>query len=349
MTPKISIIIPVYNVEKYIHRCINSIINQTLKDIEIIIVDDKSPDTCPQICDEYGLKDKRIKVIHKAKNEGLGITRNKGIDVATGEYITFCDSDDWVDADFYKTMYFHAKSENFDAVYSEFNTKYYPNFHIILHPEKIFKNKNDIEDLMLDIIGPTPQYNSDVKFQVSVCKAIYKTELIRNYNLRFHSEKEVISEDEIFNLDFLSKAQLVKYIPLQGYYYCQNLNSLTHSYKSNLWNRYQFFFQYLIHNYKQKFSNESEFQLRMSRYVLFCIRVIIEQEITHKSSPTNIHNLLNKICNDQYINKILSSYPINKMPIRHLIFYKLIKYKKTRLLNILLKLRTISSNLYKSK
>ena len=93
--PKLSIIVPVYKVERYIERCISSLRNQTLTDIEIILVDDGSPDLCPQLCDEYAQKDSRIKVIHKA-NAGLGYARNSGLEIATGEYVAFVDSDDWL-------------------------------------------------------------------------------------------------------------------------------------------------------------------------------------------------------------------------------------------------------------
>jgi cellulose synthase/poly-beta-1,6-N-acetylglucosamine synthase-like glycosyltransferase len=92
----VSIIIPIYKVEKYIHRCIDSIINQTYKNLEIILVDDGSPDNCGLICDAYKKKDKRIKVIHK-KNGGLSEARNEGLKIASGEYIGFIDSDDWVE------------------------------------------------------------------------------------------------------------------------------------------------------------------------------------------------------------------------------------------------------------
>ena len=95
MKPKVSIIVPVYNVEKYLDRCMESLLNQTLKDIEIILVDDGSPDNCPQICDEYAKKDSRVKVVHKV-NAGLGYARNSGLDVASGEYVAFVDSDDYV-------------------------------------------------------------------------------------------------------------------------------------------------------------------------------------------------------------------------------------------------------------
>ncbi|MDI1303790.1 MAG: glycosyltransferase, partial [bacterium] len=89
----ISIIIPIYGVEKYIDKCILSVINQTYKNLEIILVDDGSPDNCPAICDQYAKKDSRIRVIHKI-NGGLSSARNSGIDIATGKYITFVDSDD---------------------------------------------------------------------------------------------------------------------------------------------------------------------------------------------------------------------------------------------------------------
>ena len=94
--PKVSIIVPIYNVERFLDRCMDSLLNQTLKDIEIIMVDDGSPDNCPQMCDEYAKNDSRVKVIHK-KNAGLGMARNSGLEIATGEYVAFVDSDDYVD------------------------------------------------------------------------------------------------------------------------------------------------------------------------------------------------------------------------------------------------------------
>ena len=107
----ISIVIPVYKVEKYLEKCIESIINQTYKNLEIIIVDDGSPDNCPQMCDEFAKSDKRIKVIHK-ENGGLSDARNAGIDIATGKYITFVDSDDYITNDYVEYMYNLIKKYN---------------------------------------------------------------------------------------------------------------------------------------------------------------------------------------------------------------------------------------------
>ena len=93
--PKISIIVPIYNVEKYLDECMLSLLNQTLKDIEIILVDDESPDNCPKMCDDYAKKDKRVIVIHK-KNGGQVSARQAGLDAAKGEYLMFLDSDDYI-------------------------------------------------------------------------------------------------------------------------------------------------------------------------------------------------------------------------------------------------------------
>lgn len=102
MSKKISVIIPVYNVEKYLRRCVDSVIAQTYENLEVILVDDGSPDGCPQICDEYANKDSRIRVIHK-KNGGLSSARNAALDSGlTGDYVTFVDSDDWIAKDYYK-------------------------------------------------------------------------------------------------------------------------------------------------------------------------------------------------------------------------------------------------------
>lgn len=111
----ISVIIPIYNVEKYLKKCIDSIINQTYKNLEIILVDDGSPDNCGKICDEYAKKDQRIRVIHK-KNGGLSDARNAGIDIAKGKYIAFVDSDDYVEKEYIEIMYKELKKNNVKIV-----------------------------------------------------------------------------------------------------------------------------------------------------------------------------------------------------------------------------------------
>ena len=114
---KVSIIVPVYKTEKYLKRCLDSLLNQTLEDIEIILVDDGSPDSAPALCDNAAKTDGRIKVIHK-KNEGLGMARNTGIDAACGKYIGFVDSDDFVKTNMYEYLYNTAVRHNADLIIS---------------------------------------------------------------------------------------------------------------------------------------------------------------------------------------------------------------------------------------
>ena len=111
----VTIVLPIYNVEKYLNRCINSIVNQTYKNLEIILVDDGSPDKCSQMCDEWEKKDTRIKVVHK-QNEGLGMARNTGIENATGDYICFFDSDDYLELTAIEKLYKLAKKTDSDIV-----------------------------------------------------------------------------------------------------------------------------------------------------------------------------------------------------------------------------------------
>ena len=117
MRPLISVIVPVYNVEKYLDRCVNSLLNQTIDNIEIILVDDGSPDLCPQMCDKYASIHSNIKVVHK-QNAGLGMACNTGLNIAVGEYVAFVDSDDWVDNNMYKQMTDIASSHEADIVFS---------------------------------------------------------------------------------------------------------------------------------------------------------------------------------------------------------------------------------------
>lgn len=111
----VSIIVPIFKVEEYLHKCIESIIGQTYKNIEIILVDDGSPDSCPGICDEYAQKDERIKVLHK-RNEGLVKARQDGLGIATGDYIQFVDGDDWIDVEFTAKMLDYIEKYNLDIV-----------------------------------------------------------------------------------------------------------------------------------------------------------------------------------------------------------------------------------------
>ena len=128
---KISIIVPVYQAEKYISKCIESIVNQTYKNLEIILIDDGSTDRSGEICDEYGKKDNRIVVVHN-KNKGVSVARNCGLDIATGDYITFVDSDDYIDLQMYSEMMKVVEKYSCDVVMCDCIKEFEKKFHLVV-------------------------------------------------------------------------------------------------------------------------------------------------------------------------------------------------------------------------
>ncbi len=166
--PLISVIVPIYNVEKYLDRCIESIVNQTYENLEIILVDDGSPDKSPKMCDEWAKKDKRIKVIHK-ENGGLSDARNSGIDIAKGEYLTFIDSDDYVEKDYVEFLYKNLIDNNADISMGKQYVRY-PDKTLNTGSEEIYiVNPHDCFDKLL--------YSED--FDVSAWAKLYKKELFK--------------------------------------------------------------------------------------------------------------------------------------------------------------------------
>ncbi len=215
---KISVIVPVYNVEEYIQQCLDSIVNQTLKEIEIICVNDGSTDNSPQILEEYAKKDKRIKIINK-KNAGLGAARNTGMEHATGEYIGFIDSDDWVDLGMFKKLYSNAKSQNSDMVMcpiyivDDSNQKLdydFPYFNLDYFNEDFYNNVF------------THKKTEDFFFRICVTSynKIYRTKFLKKINANF-PEGLIFEDNPFFYKTFLS-AKSVSLVKDFLYYYRVN-------------------------------------------------------------------------------------------------------------------------------
>ena len=331
MNPKITIIVPCYNVEKYLDRCMNSIVNQTLEDLEIILVDDKSPDQTPLLCDVWASKDSRIKVIHKERNEGLGYARNTGLEVATGEYIAFVDSDDFVDLEMMDRLYSECVKHQLDCIFSEFNVDNYPGFRIVTRPEKLYIGKEEIEELRLDIVGAEPTYISGVKYHCSSCKGLYSSKVIRNYGILFYSEREYISEDMLFNLDFLYHAEKVKIVPWQYYHYCLNNTSLSHIYRPDRWEKQLMMLDTLY--YPEKYYNTKELKLRLARTAIFYTMSAIKNE-KKNSNRTYLAclNAIKHIADNKKLNKLISDYPIMQLPLKWKIYTCALKLKCTVIL-----------------
>lgn len=215
-TPKISIIVPVYNVEKYIRRCIDSILNQTFKDFELILVDDGSPDRCGEICEEYALRDIRIKVIHK-ENGGQASARNVGLDIAQGDYIGFVDSDDWIDSDMYEILYNEIIKYQADIASCKCKHFY----------ENRKSNESKNEEILLNEYHSNEILDAhyDRKIDIAVC-----TKLINRKKIGGLKFKEgMISEDVMYSLCLYTKVESIIVINQKKYIYFHRANSTTTS------------------------------------------------------------------------------------------------------------------------
>lgn len=269
--PKVSIIVPCYGVEKYLDRCMESIVNQTLQDIEIILVDDGSPDRIPEMCDEWAKKDSRIKVVHK-ENAGLGYARNSGLEIATSEYVAFVDSDDYVDIDTYRISYEEAKKENADAVFFGINTEYVPGKWKQLTVDNPIQWKGEeVKKYMLDIIACAPHVRQERRYEMSVWHSIFKRSIIEENNIRFLSERDVASEDLPFIVDFLQKCNNVTYITNCFYHYCLNSTSLTTTFKPEKYDR----FRYLYKQLQAKVDYDEKSVQRIDRFFIGYTRIHI--------------------------------------------------------------------------
>lgn len=312
MNPKVSVIVPIYNVEKYLDRCVASIVGQTIEEIEIILVDDASPDNSPAMCDNWAERDGRIKVIHK-QNEGLGLTRNAGLKIAKGEYVAFVDSDDFVDLNMMELLYYECVNNSLDCIYSEFNVDDYPGFRVVIRPEKLYVGKSEIEELRLDIVGAEPSYISGVKYHCSSCKGLYKLDVIKSNGIRFRSERQYISEDMLFNLDFLYHSERVKIVPWQFYHYCLNGASLSHSYRPDRWEKLLLMLQVL--DDKDKYENKQELKMRLNRTAIFYTMSAINQERRRTDiSWREKRKAVKAIETEPTIVNAVRDYPINLLP-----------------------------------
>ncbi|MBQ3047621.1 MAG: glycosyltransferase [Clostridia bacterium] len=227
---KISIIVPVYKVEQYLNKCVNSIINQTYKNLEIILVDDGSPDNCPKMCDDWAKKDGRIKVIHK-QNGGVANARNVGIDSATGKYVGFVDSDDFIHPTMYEKLIDKIKKENADICACRFCNVYEDNKQ--KNVNEIFLEKLDSNNIITYLLTNTSQekqtYFESYGIMGSVCRLLIKKSSIGD--LRFENLK--ITEDLLFLLKLIKPNTKISVITDYLYYYFQRTSSAMHNFNKN--------------------------------------------------------------------------------------------------------------------
>lgn len=216
--PLISVIVPVYKVEKYLDRCVQSIVDQTYKNLEIILVDDGSPDNSPAMCDAWAEKDSRVRVIHK-ENGGAASARNAALDVIQGEYIAFTDSDDYIDVNMFSALYASIERNNSDISMCELHNVDL-NGAILDSPKLQCEHvKSESRDALVCLVEMS-----------SICYCVLYNKLYKRYlweNVRFPAYR--IYEDEAVLANIYARSKSISYVPESLYYYVQSPNSIMRS------------------------------------------------------------------------------------------------------------------------
>ena len=338
----VSIVLPIYNVERYLCRCLESVVNQTYTNLEIILVDDGSPDRCSEICEEWKDKDQRIKVIHK-ENAGLGMARNTGIENATGEYICFFDSDDFVALDTIEKCYYLAQQEASDIVVygiSRVRADGKINSTIIPHTDHITYSGKEVQDSFLpDLIAPNTATGRRTDLWISAWSSFYSMKLINRCNWKFVSEREIISED-IYSLLYLYKeVKRVSVLSEALYFYCENDGSLTHTYREDRYDKIKYFYDQCIEaasacGYGQEVKTRLSYPYLSN--TIAALKMIVSSSVASHEKKKDFY----KNVKDPHLNYVLRKYDITHESIGRKILINTIRKKWYGICYLLVKIKT---------
>lgn len=320
MEPKVSIIVPIYRVEKYLSQCVDSLLCQTLEEIEIILVDDGSPDNCGRIADEYARQDSRVKVIHQ-ENAGLSAARNTGIRAATGEYIGFVDSDDWAGPEMFRRLYDAAVRCNADIVASG---------HCDLSNGKVLVSKPhplagrtlsdhaEIMEVRKNLYGHGFNDPRVEAFPMAVWISLYQKDLIDRHSLSFEN---VLSEDTIFNLDAYRHARILTFTGDTDYCYRkEGQTSVTQTFSDEKQIKYAEFLTRLAQKAEQE--EDPECIMRSKRMAIDYCRLYVD--LVDKSGMRfgDKKQFVRRFAEDKSISRWWSGYPLKALPIQQRVFHK---------------------------
>lgn len=325
----ISIIVPVYNVEAYLPQCLDSLIGQTYKDIEIICVNDGATDGSLKILEEYAAKDDRIQVFTQ-DNQGVSAARNLAIEKAHGEWMMFVDSDDWMDLDVCEKLMAKATPDlnlSFFPYIREFNNSSEPKY-ILGNQEKTFVG-NECEELQIRLIAPIEDekiYPDKLNSFTTLWGKLYKTDIIKENKLTFVPLKEIgTGEDLLFNVQyfkFITKAIL---IPSIYYHYRKNnVTSVTKLYKADLYEKWEYLAS-LVKVEILKYGNPILEAYLHYRTALSIVGLGINETFSNNTLCKK-YNAINRILKNPNIHAALQKLPLNSLPLHWKIFFTLAKY-----------------------
>lgn len=318
----LSIVVPVYMAEKYLPKCLDSILNQTYTDVEIVLINDGSSDRSPQICDEYARKDRRVRVIHK-QNAGVAVARNTGIEAANGEYVTFVDSDDWIEPTMYAQMMAIAKQYDCDLVMCDCVKEHHDRSEIYTH--EIRSGFYDKTALMTEYY-PHLLMMENVEYPATISNwlCLFKKEKSPRYieGIRY-------SEDLLFGAQLAYNADSFFYMKGKAlYHYCMHDESVSHSFDLNKWSNYK-----ALYNKTQEWVSsipEYDFSHQLDLMLLFFFyNTTNELRYTNEVDQKKKKELYRQIIDDEVIKELFQKITISRLqiPTKQKILTVLHKYK----------------------
>lgn len=335
----ISVIVPIYKVERYFNKCLESIVNQSYENLEIILVDDGSPDECPQLCEEWKKKDSRIRVIHK-ENGGLGFARNSGLEIATGSYVAFIDSDDFIELNMFERLYEELVLHEADTVYCGLS-RYSESGDIIkvpmLYSGESFKDGEVVDKILLRMMGNEPERNNAPTFFMSVWHGLYSMSIIRENGIRFPSERIFMSEDLGFHIDYLQHSRKVYVLPDCLYYYRVTQGSLSLVYDPDRFARIKSMHMQTVDKLNQFLPEIKYQQIELGRF-LNLVGGQIYSAVKRNDELMRIN--IAQIITDESVQQALEVYQYRKNPISKRVFNSLMKMKNVRMLIAFVKMRS---------
>lgn len=325
----VTVVIPVYKTERYLNQCVQSVVGQTHKQLQILLVDDGSPDCCPQMCDAWAERDPRIQVIHK-QNEGLGQVRNTGIEQAKGEFICFVDSDDYLAPDAIEKAFARQRKTDAEVVVYGINTvdidgtlvySFAPSF-----LENFFCGEQVQSVFLPELIAPDPEGDGKRHIYMSVCLMLISVEMLHACGWRCASERIIISEDVYSLLSLFRHVNSVALLEEALYYYRENAVSLSRSYRQNRYEGIRCFYQESV-----KLSNELGYNLevrkRLADPFLAFTRAAIKQEVVCMLPlETRIRNV-RRILDDETLQHVLWEIQRDSTSVSRRIFFLTMKYR----------------------
>lgn len=314
----VSIIVPVYNLEACLDRCVTSLVRQSWADLEILLIDDGSVDGSPRLCDLWAERDSRIRVVHK-KNAGLGMARNTGLELATGAYVCFVDGDDSLELDMVQLARERLKETAADIVIFGFSDvsssgavcrQLVPDF-----PEPVYRGETVRSRFLPDYVGADPVTGRWARVQASAWSCMIAMDLIRRENWRFVSEREIISEDYYSMLELFRGVQTVAILPEPLYRYHRNEGSLSRGYRSDRFERIKAF-----HRAQTALCRRCGYSREVERrcawpFLNLTIAALKQETAVHRDRKTAL-NHIRRILEDDLLQQVLRETRKNRVDIR---------------------------------